>query len=202
MIIAHAIFCAIGFLLFLPAGALLARYLRTFIPGPVWFKGHAIFQFFIAGPTIFIGVILGVAAVANAGAVHFDDDHKRWGIGIFVLYLVQCMLGAFIHYVKKKDRVRRPPQNYFHAVFGLLVIALALYQVRTGYDYEWPMTTGRDPLPPAVDVVYWIWVVFLPVSYAVGLVFLPKQYRQEKKAARDNTKKQYDANAYSLKQRT
>ena len=93
MIIAHAIFCTVGFLLFLPAGALLARYLRTFIPGHIWFKGHAIFQFFIgrhsspapslmayidsaAGPTIFIGVILGVAAVSNAGAAHLDDDHK------------------------------------------------------------------------------------------------------------------------------
>ena len=69
------------------------------------------------------------------------------------------MLGAFIHYVKKKDRIRRPPQNYFHAVVGLLVIALALYQVRSGYDYEWPTVTGRGPLPPAVDVIYWIWVI-------------------------------------------
>jgi Na+/phosphate symporter len=49
MIIAHAIFCVVGFLFFLPAGALLARYLRTFVPGPIWFKTHAIFQFFIGG---------------------------------------------------------------------------------------------------------------------------------------------------------
>jgi len=185
MIVAHAIFCTIGFLLFLPAGALLARYLRTFIPGAVWFRGHAILQFFIAGPTIFIGVMLGIAAVANAGAMHLDDDHKRWGIGIFVLYIVQCLLGAFIHYVKKKDRVRRPPQNYFHAVVGLLIIALALYQVRSGYSYEWPTTTGRDPLPPGVDILFWVWVILLPVSYGVGLVFLRRQFQQEKKAVRE-----------------
>jgi len=49
MIIAHAIFCVVGFLFFLPAGALFARYLRTFVPGPIWFKTHAIFQFFIGG---------------------------------------------------------------------------------------------------------------------------------------------------------
>lgn len=94
MIIAHAIFCTLGFLLFLPAGALLARYLRTFIPGPIWFRGHAILQFFIgkprhflnplakrlcisaAAPTIFIGIMLGVGAVASAHAAHLDDDHK------------------------------------------------------------------------------------------------------------------------------
>jgi len=45
--VAHGILCVIGFLFLLPAGALFARYLRTFVPGPVWFKGHAFIQFFI-----------------------------------------------------------------------------------------------------------------------------------------------------------
>lgn len=43
LIVAHAIFCTLGFLLLLPAGVLLARYLRTFIT--TWFKGHWIIQF-------------------------------------------------------------------------------------------------------------------------------------------------------------
>jgi hypothetical protein len=38
MIVAHAILCVIGFLLLLPAGALLARYWRTY--SNMWFKGH------------------------------------------------------------------------------------------------------------------------------------------------------------------
>lgn len=46
-IIAHAVFCALGFLFFLPAGALLARYMRTFVPGPIWFRTHAVLQFAI-----------------------------------------------------------------------------------------------------------------------------------------------------------
>ena len=43
MIVAHAILCTVGFLILLPAGALLARYARTFTGA--WFKGHWIFQF-------------------------------------------------------------------------------------------------------------------------------------------------------------
>jgi len=180
MIIAHAIFCSIGFLLVLPAGVLLARYGRTTI-GPVWFKGHASLQFFIAGPIIFIGVMLGFAAVGKAGAVHLDDNHKRWGIVIFVLYVLQCLLGAFIHYVKKKDRLRRPPQNYLHVVFGLVIISLAFYQVHTGFDFEWPTTTGRDPLPAGVNVFFFIWLAVLPLLYLFGLRQLPKQYKNEAK---------------------
>jgi hypothetical protein len=42
-IVVHAVFCTLGFLIFLPAGVLFARYLRTFTP--IWFQGHWIVQF-------------------------------------------------------------------------------------------------------------------------------------------------------------
>ena len=41
-IVAHAILCVIGFLGFLPLGAIVARWLRTF--SPVWFRLHWIIQ--------------------------------------------------------------------------------------------------------------------------------------------------------------
>ncbi|KAG5642829.1 hypothetical protein DXG03_002060 [Asterophora parasitica] len=74
MIVAHAIFCVVGFLLFLPGGALLARYLRTY--SPTWFTGHWAIQLVISGPTIVAGAALGVASVNKAGARHLDDSHK------------------------------------------------------------------------------------------------------------------------------
>ena len=62
------------------------------------------------------------------------------------IYVLQCLLGAFIHYVKIPFRFGRPPQNYAHAILGLATIALAVYQVYTGFHYEWPNVTGRTPL--------------------------------------------------------
>lgn len=76
-----------------------------------------------------------------------------------MLYWVQCALGAFIHWVKPKRSTGRPVQNYFHAIFGLFIIALAFYQVRTGYKTEWPNTTGRGDIAKGADVVWYIWVV-------------------------------------------
>ncbi|KAF9043771.1 hypothetical protein BDZ89DRAFT_1059221 [Hymenopellis radicata] len=181
LIVAHGIVCTVGFLLLLPFGSLLARYLRTFTP--TWYTGHWISQFALAGPVIITGVALGIASVANAGAVHLDDDHKKWGVAIFVLYFVQCGLGAVIHWFKPKGSTGRPPQNYLHAVIGLLLIGLAFYQVRSGYDDEWQEATGRNPLPNGVDIVFWIWVAIVPVLYIAGLLlFLRKQYRQEAEA--------------------
>lgn len=178
MIVAHATFCTVGFLLFLPAGALLARYSRTFTS--MWFKGHWIAQFALAGPSIFIGVALGIQSVTEAGATHLNDSHKKYGLAIFVLYLLQCGVGAIIHWVKASDRTRRPLQNYFHAIFGLLIIALAYYQVHSGYKVEWPKVTGRGELSKGVNVFFFVWLAVLPVAYLVGLSFLPKQLRQER----------------------
>ncbi|KAI0779570.1 hypothetical protein C8Q74DRAFT_1198609 [Fomes fomentarius] len=181
MIVAHAILCTIGFLILLPAGALLARYARTFTSG--WFKGHWVFQLAIAGPIIVTGVALGIAAVSTAQAMHLNDDHKKWGVAIFVLYIVQCVLGEVIHRVKPTSwtvRKKRPLQNYFHAILGLLVIGLSFYQVRTGYRVEWVKTTSRPAISNAANIVWIIWVVLIPVLYFAGLAFLPKQLRQER----------------------
>ncbi|GLB37082.1 putative protein with possible catecholamine-binding domain present in a variety of eukaryotic proteins [Lyophyllum shimeji] len=182
MIIAHAIFCVVGFLLLLPAGALLARYLRTFTP--TWFTGHWLAQFAVAGPTIIAGVALGIQSVSKAGAFHLNDDHKKLGTALFVLYFVQVVLGAVIHWVKPQDRTRRPIQNYGHAVLGLLIIALAMYQVHLGFTEEWAKTTGREPLPNGVYILFWLWIAFITVLYFAGLTFLPKQFRQESQPQR------------------
>jgi hypothetical protein len=180
MIVAHAIFCTIGFLLFLPAGALLARYFRTFTPK--WFTGHYIAQFYIAGPTIVVGVALGIKSVVRTGGTHFNDDHKKWGLAIFILYLAQIGFGAFIHWVKPKNRTARPPQNYGHAVVGLAIIGMAFYQVRQGFRQEWVKITGRQPVGNAANIVWYVWVVLLPVLYLAGLVLLRRQFSQEQRS--------------------
>ncbi|KAJ7782508.1 hypothetical protein DFH07DRAFT_790896 [Mycena maculata] len=196
MVVAHAIFCVVGFALLLPAGALLARYLRTFTP--TWYTGHWIAQFAIAGPAILIGIVLGFQASGSIGA-KILDKHKECGIILFALYLVQCGLGAFIHYVKPKNSTRRPPQNYFHAVLGLTIIALSMYQIRTGYNEEWPNFTGLGTVPEGIHTVWLLWSILLPVLYAAGLWFLPKQYKQEdahRKGWMDNS------NSYGMMQST
>lgn len=115
---------------------------------------------------------------------------------------MQCGLGALIHFVKPVSR--RPPQNYVHAVLGLLLIGLAFWQVRTGYHLEWPRVTGRGSAPNGVNVAWIVWVVvslcrvprlygrtlsilcdkLVPVLYMAGLAFLPRQFNKEKAGRR------------------
>lgn len=180
IVVAHGVLCVIGFLLLLPLGALVSRYLRTI--NHAWFKAHWFIQVMLAGPIIVVGFALGVTAVGQVGAPHANDTHKRLGIALFVLYFAQCSFGYVVHKFKPASHVvSRPYQNYAHAVIGLLIIALSMYQVRTGYHDEW-LKTGKDPLPKGVDVVWILWITLLPVLYFAGLALLPRQFRQEREA--------------------
>jgi len=178
-IIAHAAVATFGFLFLLPAGALLARFTRT--TSSKWYSGHWIIQAGIGGPVVIVGCILGFVAAHQMGA-ETHTTHKTLGVVLLALYIVQCALGAFIHYVKIPFRFGRPPQNYAHAVLGLTTIGLALYQVRLGYREEWPNATGRGPIDNGVNIVWIVWVVLLPVLYFGGLAYLPRQLRQEREA--------------------
>ena len=82
---------------------------------------------------------------------------QRLALAIFILYIAQVLLGNIIHKFKPKSAVRRRPlQNYFHVFLGIVIIVVSFYQVRIGYKHEYPLITGRDPLPKAADVVFYI----------------------------------------------
>lgn len=75
------------------------------------------------------------------------------------LYVIQCAIGAVIHFFKPKNAKGRPIQNYFHAIFGLIVIALGMYQIHTGYDEEWPIYSGSGGLPHDVSLLWIVWFI-------------------------------------------
>ncbi|KAF9506810.1 hypothetical protein BS47DRAFT_1352402 [Hydnum rufescens UP504] len=180
LIIGHATTISIGFLILLPIGALVARY-RTL--NPFWFNIHYFIQT-LAALLIIIGFALGVRSKKDAYDPGRGNSniHNGLGIALFVIYIVQFGLGLVIHYIKPSAppnaRYHRPLQNYAHGFVGIVIIGLAFYQVRTGYKIEWPMWTGTLA-PNGVQIA---WGVFLGVScalYAVGLVLLPRQWRNE-----------------------
>jgi len=163
-------------------GVLVARYTRTLTT--TWFVAHWVVQLLIAGPVIIVGVALGLRVVATTGGMHLEDNHMRWGVAIFVLYFAQAAFGAAIHWFKPRNFKGRPLQNYLHPIIGLLIIALAFYQVRTGCRTEWPLKVGLGNIPKGVNIVWYVWIVLLSVLYLVGLSFLPRQFRQETSAKR------------------
>jgi hypothetical protein len=99
------------------------------------------------------------------------------------------MIGMFIHAVRIPFLViaHRPLQNYLHAILGLVILAMASYQVRLfqpwcsaatsegterlsnqihdGIYTEWPLMTGNIPL--IKDSAKHAWLALLIVSRAI-----------------------------------
>ncbi|KII84247.1 hypothetical protein PLICRDRAFT_179510 [Plicaturopsis crispa FD-325 SS-3] len=179
----HALLSSIGFLILLPLGVLVTRYLRTFTAR--WWFGHWIIQFLISGPVIFAGWAYGHQTTMTLGTPNFMDIHQKIGVVLLILYLAQLVLGAVIHFFKTPSLFsgRRPPQNYLHAVLGLVILALAAYQVHYGLVTEWLLVAGGLHAIPQSAINAWMaLIIVFWAMYAIGLALLPRQYRQERRA--------------------
>lgn len=176
----HAVLCTTGFLILLPVGVLVARYIRTFTNR--WWTAHWIIQFLISGPVIFAGWALGYKTTAELQQGHFQDHHEKIGLSLLCLYLAQILLGVIVHFLKFPSTFKgRAPHNYIHILLGLAIIALAQYQVHYGLFSEWPIATGGlHQVPSSAKNAWLALLVIFWVLYAVGLGFIPRQFRQEK----------------------
>ena len=65
------------------------------------------------------------------------------------------MIGIFIHAVRVPFLfiAHRPPQNYFHATLGLVILAMAGYQVRLLQPRRSAATTERTERLSCVTIV-------------------------------------------------
>jgi len=183
----HAHLETLGFLVLLPIGVLVGRYLRTF--DRRWFWVHWVMQFLISGPVILSGWALGYQTTQSLfTGGNWVDTHKKIGLVLLILYLIQMALGAFIHLIKfpswMTTRLHRPPQNYLHAFLGLVIIALAAFQVHYGMWTEWAHSLGTlHPVHMGCKHFWLSWVVVFWSLYGLGLLLLPRQWRQERNAA-------------------
>ncbi|KAK7044898.1 cytochrome b561 domain-containing protein [Favolaschia claudopus] len=176
----HAILCTVGFLILLPLGVLLARYARTFTRR--WFWGHAVIQLVLSGPVIFAGVAMGFNAAKMLELENLEDPHQKIGVSLIALYVIQLLVGIFIHFVKmgKLFGGHRPPQNYFHVVLGLAILALAAYQVHYGLYTEWLLTGGLHQVPGSAKHAWLALIIVFWVLYFLGMALLPRQFSRER----------------------
>lgn len=96
-------------------------------------------------------------------------EFQRIGLALLLLYLLQVTGGIVIHFFKTPSLLngRRPPQNYFHAVTGLTILALAFYQVHYGIQTEWYEGTGDGTIVPMSALHAWI--ALMVVCYFISL---------------------------------
>ncbi|THH02975.1 hypothetical protein EW145_g6640 [Phellinidium pouzarii] len=177
--IGHAILSVVGFLVILPIGALVARWCRTFTEN--WFYYHWITQVVLSIPVIVTGWALGPLAVSTQGVGHADDVHKILGLLLLPLYIIQLLLGTYVHFRKLPYPKRHPPRSFVHGIWGILTIGLAFFQARTGLTIEWTKAALRSINLNVFSNLWIAWVIFIPLTYFLGFFLLPRQLAHERK---------------------
>lgn len=163
MIIAHMVFMILAWLILVPAAILTARYGRLMF---TWFPVHRNVQI-AAFVSVLIGFIIIVVEVGDGP--HFDSDHAKAGLAIFIIMFLQMVLGLLGHRTKRFHVSR-----IIHVVVGLGVTVTAVWNCTEGLQlWDW------GP-PHWAGYVLWAWAALLLVIYLVGLVFLRKDLRQHK----------------------
>ncbi|KAI9459021.1 hypothetical protein F5148DRAFT_1320133 [Russula earlei] len=158
----HALLASTAFLIIIPLGVLVPRYLRTFTNK--WWRLHALLNLLIAAPLVYAawGMAASARNISHAPIAH----HQRVGYAILSLYTAQVLLGPFIHFIRIPflPIAHRPLQNYFHAVLGLTILAMAGYQIHYGLYTEWELMTGN--VHPVKQSLKHAWLALLIVSSA------------------------------------
>jgi hypothetical protein len=101
-----------------------------------------------------------------------------------------------------------------HALLGLTIIALAFYQVRTGYRDEFPRY-AQIAVPKGVNAAWIAWLIvssrcfvlfvdadgaqIVLVAYVGGLALLPRQWKQELQAQRPHQQDNLKMDSYESK---
>jgi len=177
---AHGLLAGLSFMVILPIGILVARYLRTFTNR--WYHAHWIINLALGFPLILAAWAMGRNAhyFGNGGSL---TPHGKLGLCIIGLYIAQLVLGLFIHYIRIPFPAfgHRPPQNFFHAVQGLVILGLANYQIYDGLYHKAASFLAQDVRQSAKHAWQALGFIFW-VLYAIGLILLRRQYMQERRA--------------------
>lgn len=94
----------------------------------------------------------GVRWSSDVKAVHFQSRHEKLGLALFVLVIVQGILGEISHLIMVKKGIRT---GYFHILMGVTIFGLSIWEIKMGLD-EWSWN-------PSKGVTYFVSFFFLEI---------------------------------------
>jgi hypothetical protein len=134
VLIAHIVCGVFATMLALPGGVVVPRLTRGLTTSRWWFPFHAINQ----GVTA-LALVCAAFGVALGFGGEFDTNHRKMGVVLFALIIVQTILGLFSHFCKPGPRLRpytfetkrgRGPTNFMHVALGIVCVGV-------GWSLSW-----------------------------------------------------------------
>ncbi|EGU12958.1 hypothetical protein RTG_00999 [Rhodotorula toruloides ATCC 204091] len=159
----------LAFAIIVPLAILTARFGRERF---AWLPPHAALQL-LAASMVITTFALAVSQTGNL----FADLHQRLGLVLFLLVVLQLLLGYLAHFTLPSaltscsPSLSRPRPSFaraIHILLGLTILALGWVQIHTGIKKggEWYRATlGMEEVPRAVRGVFWTLVGLFVLAY-------------------------------------
>lgn len=182
-LIAHVTCGVLATLLVLPGGVVVPRITRGLTTTRWWFRFHAVNQGLFA--VALIAVAFGLA-MSFGGKI--DSNHRKCGVALFSLAVLQTLLGLIAHFYRPGYRVRpytfetkrgRGPSNFIHVAVGIVIVCVGWATSWYGFTSEWTYR-GHGPTPYGLRIGWGVIVALWLTVYVFGIIFfLPRQLRIE-----------------------
>ena len=122
--------------------------------------------------TVFLIVLVfgfGMASVSTQGlGTSFEgsnsDLHHKVGLAVFILVLIQAILGITAHNFNKGHLTRK-----FHIPLGIITAAGLYWQTWEGMHNEWAeMSVIMTSTPMSVQVLFWVFFLLAVSAYMLA----------------------------------
>ena len=183
VLIAHVVCGTLATLLFFPIGSITPRYARAFTRKRWWLPVHSTFNGVLGASCVVAAFSIARSQFHLAGG--FDTLHRKCGLALFILTLIQVTLGIAMPWPKplmmEKTKVAgRGALSYLHLILGLALVSLGWVTVYEGLWHEWPTWSTNGPANRAYKIAFVVLVGVFALAYIVGVGLLPRQLRAEK----------------------
>nr|XP_019012657.1 uncharacterized protein I206_02152 [Kwoniella pini CBS 10737]OCF51438.1 hypothetical protein I206_02152 [Kwoniella pini CBS 10737] len=180
ILIAHVVCGASATMFILPIGILVPRLARGFTLKRWWFPVHGALNGLIA-----FGLIVAAFAIALANfSGGFSSTHRKLGLTLFILAIIQTLLGILTHWWQPKHKFQtssgRGPVNFLHILLGITIVGVGFGTVWWGIDEEWENWSGTGKPNVGWKVGWGLVVAITALTYLGGLYFIPRQLKMEK----------------------
>ena len=145
--------------------------LRSLLPdGPIWFNLHRAFN--TSAYALFIAAFaVAVATINKEGGTHFDNDHDKMGLAMFILSLLQLFGAAFRPHLPAPDTDDEKTQvckgwEIGHRVVGVALLACGFWQMSEGITLYY--NKGYISSVSGLNIAYWVWIGIMSAIIVLG----------------------------------
>ncbi|KAL3802987.1 hypothetical protein HJC23_011610 [Cyclotella cryptica] len=147
---------------------------RDLLPkGPIWFHIHRGFNAISYALTVAVFAV-AVGYYNKEGEDHFDDDHQKMGLAMFIMASAQVLGGLLRPHAPDPGKEQNPARYAWeigHRVMGITLLACGFWQILEGIELFAKKFEVEENNEDKVETAYLIWVGLMSVAIAVGGTF-------------------------------